>query len=72
MQLWNAEGVTSEKPQPFFPERYVEAYAAELTHFVDAIIAGKAPEVGGEAGRGSLALADAAQKSSETKALVRL
>ncbi len=72
MELWNAEGVTRDKPQPFFPERYVEAYAAELTHFVDSIVAGKAPEVGGEAGRGSLALADAAQKSSELKALVRI
>lgn len=72
MQLWNEKGITHEKPQPFFPERYVEAYAAEIVHFFEAIAAGTAPEVGGEAGKGSLALADAATRSAETKALVRL
>lgn len=72
MQLWNEQGVRYEKPQPFFPERYGEAYALELAHFFESLAAGKAPEVGGEAGRGSLALADAATKSAETNTLVQL
>jgi myo-inositol 2-dehydrogenase/D-chiro-inositol 1-dehydrogenase len=72
MSTWNTSGAVGQNPFPFFPERYVEAYAIELNHFLDAITAGKQPEVGGEAGRGSLALADAAQKSADTKAPVRL
>jgi myo-inositol 2-dehydrogenase/D-chiro-inositol 1-dehydrogenase len=72
MSLWSADGIVHSKPQPFFPERYPEAYAAEIAHFIDSLAAGLAPEVGGEAGRGSLALADAATKSAETKQLVRL
>jgi myo-inositol 2-dehydrogenase / D-chiro-inositol 1-dehydrogenase len=72
MAVWNTAGFVSQNPYPFFPERYVEAYAHELNHFIDAIAAGKQPEVGPEAGRGSLALADAATKSAETKAPVRL
>jgi len=66
MQLWNERGVTSDKALPFFPERYVEAYAAEIAHFIDAVSHGTPVEVGGEAGRASLALADAAQKSRDS------
>jgi myo-inositol 2-dehydrogenase/D-chiro-inositol 1-dehydrogenase len=72
MALWNTTGFVSQNPYPFFPERYVEAYAAEMNHFIDAVADGKQPEVGGEAGRGSLALADAAQRSADTKAPVLL
>ncbi len=71
-QVWTAEGIRHEKPQPFFPERYPEAYALEVSHFFDAIAAGQEPEVGGEAGRGSLALADAATKSAQTGQVVKL
>ncbi len=66
MELWNERGVTSDKALPFFPERYVEAYAAEINHFIDAVSHGTPLEVGGEAGRASLALADAAQKSRDS------
>jgi len=69
---WNENGIVHTKPHAFFPERYVEAYAIEIAHFIDSLVAGKAPEVGGEAGRGSLALADAATKSAETRQLVKL
>jgi myo-inositol 2-dehydrogenase / D-chiro-inositol 1-dehydrogenase len=72
LQVWSAEGIRHEKPQPFFPERYPEAYAAEVAHFFDAVAAGQPPEVGGEAGRGSLALADAATKSAQTGQVVKL
>ncbi|MBL8957536.1 MAG: inositol 2-dehydrogenase [Myxococcaceae bacterium] len=69
---WSENGITHQKPHAFFPERYVEAYAVEIAHFIDALVKGTPPEVGGEAGRGSLALGDAATKSAETKTVVRL
>jgi myo-inositol 2-dehydrogenase/D-chiro-inositol 1-dehydrogenase len=72
LEHWNEHGLSRSKPEPFFAERYLQAYQAELVHFIEAIDAGKLPEVGGEAGRYSLALADAAQKSFETKQLVKL
>lgn len=34
----NAQGVTGEKPLFFFLERYMEAYAKEITSFIDAIV----------------------------------
>lgn len=61
--LWNETGIVADKIHPFFPERYSEAYAAEIAAFVDAIVAGKAPEVGADAGHKSLVLADAATRS---------
>lgn len=72
VQLWNAEGIRHEKPQPFFPERYPEAYANEVIHFFDSIAAGKTPEVGGNEGKYSLALADAATKSAQTGTLIKV
>ncbi len=71
-ELWNAQGITRDKPLPFFPERYVEAYALEITDFIDTVLRGEKPEVSGDAGRKSLELADAAQRSFETKAKVVL
>lgn len=65
-ELWNGRGITHDKPLPFFPERYVDAYANEIQHFVEAIAGGKQPEVGGEAGKKSLELALAAHESWTT------
>ena len=66
------EAVISDKPFPFFLERYADAYRAELDHFLD-IIEGKAqPEVTGRDGREALALADAAVRSMELGRPVKL
>lgn len=48
----------------FFIDRYAEAFKAEIGAFVDAIDAGKPPEVGFEDGRQALILAEAAIKSA--------
>jgi myo-inositol 2-dehydrogenase/D-chiro-inositol 1-dehydrogenase len=48
----------------FFIDRYAEAFMAEIGAFVDAIEAGRAPEVGFEDGRQALILAEAAIKSA--------
>ena len=47
----------------FFIERYDEAFNAEIGAFVEAVEAGRAPEVGFEDGRLALVLAEAALKS---------
>jgi myo-inositol 2-dehydrogenase/D-chiro-inositol 1-dehydrogenase len=60
------EGIVSDKPLPFFLERYAEAYRRELDHFIAAVAGGAAPLVGGKDGVRALALADAASESART------
>ena len=71
-ERWTAEGVVRDKPLHFFPERYAEAYAAEIAHFLEAVARDEQPDVGAEAGRQSLLLADAAQRSFEANRPVRV
>ena len=47
----------------FFIERYRDAYAAEIAHFVDCVRTGVTPNVGFEDGRRALILAEAAIRS---------
>jgi myo-inositol 2-dehydrogenase/D-chiro-inositol 1-dehydrogenase len=56
----------------FFIERYQEAFAAEISAFVDAIEAGRTPVVGFEDGRLALVLAEAALESARTGKVVSL
>ena len=65
------DGVVSDKPLPFFLERYAEAYRRELDHFITAVTNGTAPLVGGEDGIRALVLADAAAESARTGNPVR-
>jgi len=37
-QVWNDGGRTGEKPLFFFLERYMQAYATEVTEFIDAVV----------------------------------
>ena len=67
-----ANGVITDRPLAFFLERYTEAYAAELAHFIDAVLTGTAPSPDGADGRKALALADAAEESLRTGGPVRL
>ena len=61
-----AEGIVSDKPLPFFLERYAEAYRRELDHFIAALDGGGAPSVGGADGVNALALAEAALQSARS------
>ncbi len=61
-----AEGVSSQKPLYFFLERYQEAYAAELNHFIDVVLGKVTSEVNGEDGERALVLADAALRALST------
>jgi myo-inositol 2-dehydrogenase/D-chiro-inositol 1-dehydrogenase len=66
------EGILSDKPLPFFLQRYAEAYRCELDHFISAVSGGTAPVVGAKEGIRALALADAAVESARTGRPVRL
>jgi myo-inositol 2-dehydrogenase/D-chiro-inositol 1-dehydrogenase len=66
------EAVVSDKPWPFFLERYADAYRAELDHFLDIVEGAAEPAVTGRDGREALALADAAARSIELGRPVKL
>jgi myo-inositol 2-dehydrogenase/D-chiro-inositol 1-dehydrogenase len=66
LEYSGAEGIVSDKPLHFFLERYAEAYAAEMRHFVACIEEGRAPMPGAEDGRRAMLLAEAALASSRS------
>jgi myo-inositol 2-dehydrogenase / D-chiro-inositol 1-dehydrogenase len=67
-----AEGIVSDKPLPFFLERYAEAYRLELDHFIKALTRGTPPKPDGSDGVKALALADAALQSLQTGRAIAL
>ncbi len=56
----------------FFIDRYPEAYVAELNDFIDAAATGRVPSVTFEDGRRALILADAANESLRSGAVVQV
>ena len=72
VELANADRVATDKPLYFFLERYAEAYRAELTTFVDAVINQKPMPVGGADGRRAIVLGEAAVKSLRTGRPVKI
>lgn len=62
----------SEPYQNFFIERYEQAFADEISEFVDAIENKREPEVGFADGRLALMLAEAALKSAQTGRVVHM
>lgn len=58
--------------QPFFLERYADAYRLEVDHFITSVLGGTAPVPGLHEGRAALVLADAATRSAQTRTRVRL
>lgn len=70
---WTAQGVLHAPPPDFFIERYIEAYAAELDHFLTAMAKDESPcLVGPHDGRQALVLAELAARSVATGAVVRV
>jgi myo-inositol 2-dehydrogenase / D-chiro-inositol 1-dehydrogenase len=72
LERHGAEGIRQEALQYFFIDRYVEAYRAELDHFVEALEGGTPPAIGFEDGRLALDIAYAAMQSARTGQPVRL
>ena len=68
----HASGVTSAKPEFFFLERYMRAYASEWSAFVEAVISGSPVPVTLDDGVNALALAEAAAMSAKTGQTVSL
>ena len=69
---WTAGGMRSDAIHPAFPERYADSYAAEVDHFA-AILAGEAsPAAGYLDNVRALALADAASRSIDSGAPIRI
>jgi myo-inositol 2-dehydrogenase/D-chiro-inositol 1-dehydrogenase len=65
-------GIESSLPHYWFPERYTEAYAAEIVAFVESASNGTPPAISGEDGRRAQLLAHAATESLHTGAPVRV
>lgn len=72
VELADANAVRGDKPLHFFLERYAEAYRAELSAFVHAVIHRRPLPVTAHDGRQAIVLAEAAVKSLRTGRPVRL
>jgi len=72
VSLATANGVVSAKPEFFFLERYMRAYAIEWAAFVDAVVAKKPMPVTLADGVNALAVAEAATRSAQTGATVAM
>jgi len=70
--LANGQGFTAPVLHDFFMTRYLAAYAAEIAEFIAAVTEGTAMPATGQDGLRALDLAEAALKSVETGAEVRL
>lgn len=66
VEQWTATGVAHDVPEPFFLQRYREAYRRELDHFFTQLRTGGPPCVTIEDGVAAQRLADAAAQSLAT------
>jgi len=67
-----SDGVHGSLPLNFFMDRYIEAYAAEMKIFCDAVVNNKKLPVSGKDGLMSVAIAQAANKSYKENRPVKL
>jgi myo-inositol 2-dehydrogenase/D-chiro-inositol 1-dehydrogenase len=72
VEVANADGFATEPAQPFFLERYGDAYRIQLDKFLRAAAGEHVSIPGGADGLRALQLADAAQESLESAAPVRV
>ena len=70
MRLANTAGFRSSPAMNFFLERYEDAYAAEMNHFIDCLVTGTPPSPSITDGLKAQMLADAAAQSLDTGAPV--
>ena len=70
--LSDAKSVRRDLPLPFFLERYIDSYAAEMLAFVDAIENGKTVPVTGHDGRAPVVMAMAGMRSMRENRPVKL
>lgn len=70
--LSTSDSVRRDLPLNFFMQRYLDAYAAEVESFVDAVANDKPVAVSGDDGRAAFAMAVAAKRSLESGQPVRI
>ncbi len=68
----NASGISFDKPEHFFLQRYRVAYATEMAHFFEALNEGKPVQTTLNDGIKALELADAATRSWREKRVIEL
>ena len=69
---WSSRGVSRDKPEHFFLERYAKAYANEMAHFFDALAKGTPMRTSIDDGVKALELAEAATTSWGEKRVVEM
>ncbi|APH56915.1 Myo-inositol 2-dehydrogenase [Granulibacter bethesdensis] len=72
VEQWGEQGVSADRLQNFFLERYASAYRAEMSHFADIMEGKVRPLIGYADGLRALELAVAAYKSATTRCIVQL
>lgn len=70
--LLTCDGERQDLPLPYFMERYMESYRNEMLHFVDCLVAGKQPAVGGTDGYLPVVMGKAALMSHQMRRPVKL
>jgi myo-inositol 2-dehydrogenase/D-chiro-inositol 1-dehydrogenase len=63
---WNANGITADKPEAFFLQRYAAAYRLEIEHFFECLQSGAAFKTTVSDGVAAQKLADAATQSANS------
>ncbi len=71
-QVWSANGTAGEKPLFFFLERYMQAYATEVTEFIEAVEKNTPVPVTAEDGLQAVRIGIAATKSAKEGRPVKL
>lgn len=69
---WGSNGITANKPEAFFLQRYAAAYRLEMTHFFDCLQSGQAFKITVTDGLQAQKLAAAAADSARTGQAVAL
>jgi myo-inositol 2-dehydrogenase / D-chiro-inositol 1-dehydrogenase len=70
---WSSSfGIHTPKPLKFFMDRYIDSYLAEIQIFIDSVVKGETPPVGGIDGRMAVVMGLAAQRSLKEKRPVAL
>jgi len=65
-QTWDSTGCLAQTNKPSFPERFQEAYVAELEHFYDIVVSGATPLLTHADSRNTYLIAEAARQSQIT------
>ncbi|MBI3708315.1 MAG: inositol 2-dehydrogenase [Proteobacteria bacterium] len=72
LERYGADGIRQDRLLHFFVDRYADSYVRELDAFVQALERGTVPSIGIEDGRRALMIAEAAMRSAESGAPIRL